>query len=631
MDDLLSWREDRQRLMLNRDRDPLSTQGIHAVKLAGEMGRRMDITARNNLRVLDLEGVFLQQFHNRKNPSEIESFERFTGVGMVLDAAVLLAHYSEDPEDIAIKDHLIQQLLATQGSDGYIGAFEPRDDGSHYWEEYNYHEGAYLVRGLLRDYQLFGRPDSLNAARKLADHLMEEWPRIPQDAIVTTLGTDEAFIRLHAATAHRPYLDFCTREPMGRPGRISTMPLYEWAEPLEMAKELEDLASQADESDDTKLEEIPNSICHMYRFLSRCAMQLQLHRMEPAENLLVMSRRVLEGMTRHARGGMVVTGTVSMAEGWHETQDGRGALGETCATVHLLHFLDELLRLEGDLRYGDIMERAIFNALFAAQSPDGRHLRYYTSFSGARSYFEHDTYCCPGNFRRGIGVLPSFVFYGLDNGVAVNLYGESTARIDLGDDRELEIQQETDYPTSGHVVISIDPSITASFSVRLRMPAWCSGARVTVNDEPVDDAVDDSSGTIEIDRRWERGDTITVDMPMPWRFVKGREMQEGRVAVMRGPVVYCLNPDRNPGLEGMRLRDIVLDPSCVSSPERDDAVRPQGTTCRLRGRSPGRSHDQPTDLALVLSEYPDPGGREIYFRTASTNIGVEDELISIGN
>ena len=72
----------------------------------------------------------------------------------------------------------------------------------------------------------------------------------------------------------------------------------------------------------------------------------------------------------------------------------------------------------------------------------------------------------------------------------------------------------------------------------------------------MEDANGSNPGAIEIERRWEEGDTITLDMPMPWRFVKGREMQEGRVALMRGPVVYCLNPDRNSGLEGVRLRDI---------------------------------------------------------------------------
>lgn len=608
--------------------DPLSPRGIQGVKLGGEMGRRIDITLHKNLRALDLDGVFLKQFRNRRSVSEINSYDRFTGIGLLLDAAVLLARYTGEREDIDFKDHLVEEILATQGSDGYIGAFEPLDDGSHFWAEYNYHEGVYLVLGLVRDHEYFGSSDSLKAARKLADHLMAVWPSIPEDAVVTTLGAAEAFIGLYTVTGHRPYLDFCTRESMGRPGRISSMPLREWDQPLVMAKELGDPGWLGDESDSTKLERVPNNICHMYRFLSRCAMQLRLHRIDPDKKLLTMSRRVLDGMTRHTRGGMVVTGTVSMAEGWHETQDGRGALGETCATVHLVHLMDELLRLEGDLRYGDIMERAIFNALFAAQSPDGRRLRYYTSFSGPRTYTELDTYCCPGNFRRGIGALPSYVYYRLGNGIAINLYGHSTATVDLGDDRRLVVRQETDYPTTGRVLIRIEPSVAASFSVRLRVPAWCSRAQVDLNGERVEDAGSDHSGSIEINRRWEKGDTLTLDMPMPWRFVSGREMQLGRVAVVRGPLVYCLNPDRNPGLDGMCLRDIVLDPTSLLPPKTDDALRPHGTACHLRAWSPGRSHSEPTDLALLLSEYPDPGGREIYFCTAPTDIVVEDELIA---
>ena len=366
----------------------------------------------------------------------------------------------------------------------------------------------------------------------------------------------------------------------------------------------------------------------MYRILSRCAMQLRLHRIEPDERLLNMSRRVLEAMTRYTRGGMVVTGTISMSEGWHETQDGRGALGETCATVYLARFLDELLRLEGDLRYGDIMERAIFNALFAAQSPDGRRLRYYTPFSGQRTFFEHDTYCCPGNYRRGIGRLPSWVYYRFEDGVAVNLYGQSSATIDLGEGLQLQLRQETDYPTSSRVVIHVDPSRPARFCVRLRVPAWCQRMQVAVNDESAGDGGIGDQGAIEIERQWTKGDAITLDMPMPWRLVKGREMQAGRVAVMRGPVVYCINPDRNPGLGGMCLRDITLDPSSLSEPERDDAIRPNGTACRLRAWSPDGDIDGPTDLDLILSEFPDPDGQEVYFRTVGAERTEEDELIA---
>ena len=121
-------------------RDPFSALGIHDVRLGGEMGRRIDITTQNNLHALDLETTFLQQFRNRMSPAEIDAFDRFTGIGLLLDAAVLLAHYSGEQNDIALKDHLIEELLATQDGDGYIGAFEPQEDGSHSWDEYNYHE-----------------------------------------------------------------------------------------------------------------------------------------------------------------------------------------------------------------------------------------------------------------------------------------------------------------------------------------------------------------------------------------------------------------------------------------------------------------------------------------------------------
>jgi len=612
--------------------DPLSADGIHEVELGGEMGRRIDVTTHNHVHALDLEHDFLRQFRARKSPAEIDGFDRFTGVGLLIDAVTLLASYSTEKADIALKERLVDEILATQDGDGYIGAFEPQEDGSHLWAEYNFHEGAYLIRGLLRDFECFGNRRSLDAAGKLADHLMAAWPRIPRVAIVTTQGIVESILGLHAVTGDQRYLDFCARTPLGRPGRIRPMALREWDEPLVMAKELEEPGWYAEESDSTKLEEIPNVICHMYRFLSRCAMQLRLYRFDRSERLLTMSGRVLEGMTRHVRNGMVITGTLSMSEGWHETQDGRGALGETCATVYLLRFLDELLRLEGDLRYGDIMERAICNALFAAQSPDGRRVRYYTPFSGPRAYVDYDTYCCPGNYRRGIGMLPSWVYYRQDNGLAVNLYGPSSAMVDLG--QGVQVQQETDYPNSGRVAIRIDPSAPTHFALRLRTPAWCRRMQAAVNGDAVTDDGHGHQGAIEIARKWKKGDTITLDMTMPWRLVKGREMQVGRVAIMRGPQVYCLNPEsdtnhkRNPTLEGMSLRDITIDSSSLSGPEWDDSLRPDGTACRLRAWSPGRGIDLPADLDLTLTEFPDPDGQEIYFRASNADATVEDELIA---
>ena len=119
------------------------------------------------------------------------------------------------------------------------------------------------------------------------------------------------------------------------------------------------------------------------------------------------------------------------------------------------------------------MERSIFNALFAAQSPDGRRIRYYTPFECSRAYFPGDTYCCPNNYRRIISELPTMIYYRAPHELTVNLYTASTAKVDLGGGLSVTVQQETDYPSSGRVLLKVDPSQPAEFSLRLRIPRWC--------------------------------------------------------------------------------------------------------------------------------------------------------------
>ena len=150
--------------------------------------------------------------------------------------------------------------------------------------------------------------------------------------------------------------------------------------------------------------------------------------------------------------GLVICGTASFWECWHDTQDGLCQLGETCATTYFLRFWHELLLMDGDSLYGDLMERAVYNALFAAQSPDGRRLRYYVPFEEQRVYFPLDSYCCPNNYRRGLSVLPLMAYYTVDGGPVVNLYTASTATIPLEDNGlSVKLEQKTDYPNSGKV------------------------------------------------------------------------------------------------------------------------------------------------------------------------------------
>ena len=145
--------------------------------------------------------------------------------------------------------------------------------------------------------------------------------------------------------------------------------------------------------------------------------------------------------------------------------------------------------------------------------------------------------------------MPTKVYYRSGPGLAVSLYTPSSATIALQDGVSLKVRQETDYPSSGHVVIRLDPSRPTKFPLQLRIPRWCKNAAVTLNGQPWPTPI--AAGQfLTIERRWTAGDQVTLDMPMTWRLVLGRKRQSGRAAVMRGPVVYCLNPAQNEAICG---------------------------------------------------------------------------------
>jgi hypothetical protein len=199
----------------------------------------------------------------------------------------------------------------------------------------------------------------------------------------------------------------------------------------------------------------------------------------------------------------------------------------------------------------------------------------------------------------------------------------------------LRVRQETDYPTSGRVTLLLDPSKPATFPVNLRIPRWCVKAAVAINGKVWEKPI--ATGKfLTIEREWTAGDRVTLDMPMSWRLVLGRKRQSGRVAVMRGPLVYCLNPTLNksiPKQDGADYSFYVLDPSSLKDvPGGDATVRPGGTACKARfctdyfmiGFGGGGI------VFLNLTEFPDADGKCVYFRVPDLSVAVPDELLTGG-
>ncbi|MCX7428486.1 MAG: glycoside hydrolase family 127 protein [Planctomycetia bacterium] len=585
--------------------DAMSPLDIREVKVGGEIGRRIDVTVSANLLGIDVEKSFLQPFRPRNLP------DGYIGLGKLIDATVRFAAYTGDPRVLALKKQLVAEAIKTQEPDGYIGILAPP---SRVWGVYDIHETSHIVLGLANDYRYFGEKASLEAARKLADFIINRWSAEPDrfpggtgkraNMYGVTTGLDAALLTLYEQTKDPRYLDFCVH--------FKQYQLPKWNAAIKIG---------FDVMDDER---------HCYIYMALCVAQMQLNRIQPDPKLFDQAHRAIDFLTR--QDGLLVSGSCSFHEGWHSDQCGTPDVSESCATAYLTRMLDRLLRAEGDSRYGDMMERAVYNALFAAQSPDGRQLRYFSPLDGKRVYFDRGTFCCPNNFRRIMAELPMMIYYRMGTGLAVNLYTASTAKMDLGDGLSLAVRQETDYPRGGDVLVHLDPSRPAAFPLGLRIPRWCAEASVTVNDQPIDKAVEPGK-LLVIDREWKAGDRVRLRMPMEFRLVKGRKLQAGRVAVLRGPALFCLNPARNEKLAGVDLKEVTIDPTSLEGPIDDNTIRPGGQACRVRAWSPGKwSPTAAPDLALLLTEFADPGGEATFFKVPDPNAGtlIDDELIQPG-
>ncbi|MDD4101760.1 MAG: glycoside hydrolase family 127 protein [Kiritimatiellae bacterium] len=584
--------------VLSASADNLTPLSVRDVKVGGEIGRRIDITINNNLLKLDIDRDFLQPFRRQ------DGAPSFIGLGMLIDSSVRLAAYSDDPKVLALKRHIVGETLKLQSEEGYIGLFPPEQRITSLWDV---HELGYVVWGLLNDYRFYGEQPSLAGARKAADYIMRNWSKLTAEwdketdvaPNVAFTGLERTMLALYQETREQGYLDFV----------VKTRSLPEWDLGIVIGRR-------------KRIEG------HVYAYICRSLAQLELNSLQADPKLTRTADRAIDFMTR--RNGMLITGSTGQIEVWTDDQDARGDAGETCAVAYQLRFYDNLLCARGEAKLGDLMERTIFNALFASQSPDGRNIRYYTTLEGERVYFDKDTYCCPCNYRRIIAELPSMVYYKTPDGLAVNLYTPSQAKLALENNISLAVRQSTSYPGDSSVRLTLEPSPPATFTLRLRIPAWASGASATVNGASLEGAP--VPGTFfDIRRLWKAGDLVDLELPMRWRLVKGRQRQAGRVAVMRGPLVFCLNPEHNTDLaqrDGSDLGYVALNPAALSEPVPDASVRPDGIACCVQAWAPGFSLAQNADYALKLTEFADPDGKATYFRLRDFSAAVDDELLS---
>jgi len=240
------------------------------------------------------------------------------------------------------------------------------------------------------------------------------------------------------------------------------------------------------------------------------------------------------------------------------------AYSETCAAVANVFFNHRMLHLTGDSQYADVMERALYNGVLSGGSLDGK-LFFYSNplaahdptastertVSGAtwdgitkhrKEWF--GCACCPPNLARLIASLGEYIYSQSPRAAWVHLFVAGAVELNI-DGNRIGITQKTTYPWNGKVTLTVYPEKPQTFTLNLRIPGWCNDATLAVQGETVDlkKSVKIQKGYAAIKRKWQSGDTVELDMDMPVERIYGHpEIRQtaGRVALQRGPVVYCL-------------------------------------------------------------------------------------------
>ena len=242
------------------------------------------------------------------------------------------------------------------------------------------------------------------------------------------------------------------------------------------------------------------------------------------------------------------------------------AYGESCAAIGNMMWNWRMLGASGDSKFTDVIERALYNGINSGMSLDGTTYCYRNPLAFDPAFFEgfrgspnirnpwYDVTCCPPNLERTFSSLPGYFYSTSKDGLYVHLYDNSSLNWHLEGGTGIKVEQKTNYPWEGTVELTLTPAEPAEFTFFVRIPGWANGASVRVNGKPESSAK--AGEYLQLRRSWKPGDQVSLKFPMETVPVATNPRvaeDRGKVAVRRGPMIYCLEQMDQP--EGVALAD----------------------------------------------------------------------------
>jgi DUF1680 family protein len=472
----------------------------------------------------------------------------------VLEGASYALAEQPDPALEKQVDAVIAKIAAAQQKDGYLDTyFTLVEPGKRWTDIRNKHEmycAGHLFEAAVAHYRATGKRTLLDVAIKLADHLDRTFGPDKRHEVPGHEEVELALVKLSEACGEPRYFDLAKFmiDIRGDRSQRSKLfgPYHQDHLPVRQQREI-----------------VGHAVRAMYLYCGVADVAARTG--DPA--LIDAMQHIWQSV---AERKMYITGGIGARHAGEAFGDdyelpNESAYCETCAAIGLALWAHRLNLLEGDARYADVLERAAYNGILSGIALDGRHFFYVNPLASDGKHHRQpffDCACCPTNVVRFVPSIPGYVLATGPDAIYVNLYVAGSAAVSLSG-RTVKLTQETRYPWEGKVKITLAMDEPMQFSLALRIPEWCeavsargSSPVVTVNGSlPAD--MEMRKGYTFLERQWRSGDTVELDLPMEIRRIRAHpsvQADAGRVAVQRGPVVYCFEAVDN----GPHVKDIVL-------------------------------------------------------------------------
>jgi len=511
-------------------------------------------------------------FHNLKMAAGLES-GNYRGMNFAdenvykwLEALAWELGRAPDHELQALADEVISLVAAAQQPDGYLNSYYQVVEPERKWTDLDFGHELYCAGHFIQAAIAFKRAADderlLQIAVRFVNHIETVFGPGKKEAACGHPEIEMALVELSRLTGEEPYLN-----------------LAQFFVDQRGKKKMRGIGANGPEyhQDHVAVREAEGVTGHAVRQMYLATAVADLYMETGERSLLETSQRLWDDLTR---GKLYISGGVgsrydgeSFGESYELPTD--QCYCETCAAIGNFFWNWRMLLISGESRYGDLMERLMYNGILSSPGLDGtgyfyvnplmlrngRYVRLSTNpdeehkASGRPKW--HSVSCCPPNVMRLFASLSNYFVTHNETGIQIHQYSNVEISAVRG-----RLHVETDYPWEGRVKITMTESSDQPWKLSLRVPGWCESFGIKVNGQ--DENRDIQKGYVTIERMWQTGDVVELDFPMPAFLVEADPRLDGVrgcVAIQRGPIVYCL--ERQDQEQGVNLLDVKIDPAGV--------------------------------------------------------------------